>query len=155
MSRHHPQSGFLLIEALVAIAIFAIGILGLMAMQGMVVRETADAQYRIEASAFVDQIIAEMRAACGAPVSTGTGIEQSCQTFLPPGAATNPFASPGGARYLAWRSQVITTATGGLPGASAVPPTIVFNGNQVTVSVFWRQPGETQSHQHVVTTQIH
>ena len=42
------QGGFFLIEAMVAILIFALGILGLVAMGGTAVSSQSDAQYRTE-----------------------------------------------------------------------------------------------------------
>lgn len=130
------ERGFLLIEGLVAILIFSLGILELVAMQSLVVKETAEAQYRIEAAMFTNQLIGQMWAEDRANLSTN-------------------FASPDGVRYQVWRDQVTDTANGGLPGAAAQVPTVAFAGNNVvTISVFWQQPGTTGRHQLVTTTQM-
>ena len=50
------QGGFFLIEAMVAILIFALGILGLVAMGGTAVSSQSDAQYRTEAAGLADSI---------------------------------------------------------------------------------------------------
>ena len=55
-----PQGGFFLIEAMVAILIFALGILGLVAMGGAAVSSQSDAQYRTEASSLADAIAGEI-----------------------------------------------------------------------------------------------
>ncbi|MDQ2735032.1 MAG: type IV pilus modification protein PilV [Pseudomonadota bacterium] len=54
------QTGFFLIEALVAILIFALGILGLIAMGGTAVASQSDAQYRSEAAALANAIASEI-----------------------------------------------------------------------------------------------
>lgn len=137
--RGFGQSGFLLIEAMVSILIFSLGILGIVALQAVVIKETSDAQYRIEASMFTNQLIAEMWAEDKVNLATN-------------------FASPDGPRYQAWRTGVTTTSTGGLPGAALQPPTVVFGpNNQVTISVFWQLPGAaagTPFHQHTTITQL-
>ena len=54
------DGGFFLIEAMVAILIFALGILGLVAMGGTAVSSQSDAQYRTEASSLADSIASEI-----------------------------------------------------------------------------------------------
>lgn len=133
------QSGFLLIEALIAILIFSLGILGLVALQAVVIKETSSAQYRVEASMFTNQLIAQMWAEDKATLATN-------------------FASPDGLRYLAWRADVVATGSGGLPNAAAQPPTVVFGANnQVTITIFWQLPGAVTGspfHQHTTITQL-
>ena len=60
ISRISAQCGIVLIEVLIAILIFSLGILGLVGMQANMVRATTDAQYRSEATFIVQQKIAEM-----------------------------------------------------------------------------------------------
>lgn len=54
------QNGVVLIEALVAILIFSLGILGLVALGGQAVGAQSDAQYRTEASGLADAIAGEI-----------------------------------------------------------------------------------------------
>lgn len=54
------QSGATLLEALVAIFIFSIGILALVALQAAAIKESIDAKYRSDASYLANQIIAQM-----------------------------------------------------------------------------------------------
>ena len=49
-SPQHRQRGMFLLEALVGILIFSIGILALVAMQATAITAQADAQYRVEAA---------------------------------------------------------------------------------------------------------
>lgn len=130
------ESGFLLIEALIAILIFALAILALVALQAVVVKETAEAKYRMEAALHTDRLLGQMWV--------------SNKVALP-----GDFASPGGPRFVAWRNELVAS---GLPGVATNQPTVVFGANnQVTVSVFWQQPGVaagTPAHQYVTITQI-
>ena len=54
------QTGVMLLEALIGILIFSIGILALIGMQGAAIRNTTDARYRSEASFLANQIIGQM-----------------------------------------------------------------------------------------------
>jgi type IV pilus assembly protein PilV len=59
-SRMKSQGGVMLIEALVGILIFSIGILALIGMQGAAIKNTTDARYRSEATFLASQIIGNM-----------------------------------------------------------------------------------------------
>lgn len=134
MDMKHTQSGFLLIEGLIAVLIFSLGILALVALQAVIVKETGEAKYRMEAIQYTNQLIGEMWGDNKLTLSTN-------------------FASPSGARYVVWKNQVAASA--GLPGAASVPPSVVFGlNNQVTISIFWKKPGESAAHQHVTITQL-
>lgn len=50
MTAQAGQRGFLLIEAMIALVIFSIGILGIVSTQAAAVRAQSDAQHRIEAA---------------------------------------------------------------------------------------------------------
>lgn len=54
------QQGALLIEAMIAILVFSLGILAIVGMQATSLRQTADAKYRLDASFAANQIIGEM-----------------------------------------------------------------------------------------------
>lgn len=128
------QAGFLLIEGLIAILIFSLGIIALVAMQAVIVKETGQAKYRMEAIQYANQLIGEMWAENKANIATD-------------------FASPNGARYVIWKNSVV--AGSALPGAAAVPPTVVFGANnQVTITIFWKQPGESVAHNYMTITQL-
>jgi type IV pilus assembly protein PilV len=138
MKSSQKQGGFLLLEGLIAILIFSLGILTIIGLQAVVVKEVGESKYRMEAVQFANQLIGEMWAE-----DRGTGLT----------GVSTVFASPSGTRYLAWRSQV--TDSSALPGAAASPPTVVFGaGNRVTVTIFWQQPGATAAHEYLVTTQL-
>lgn len=119
MRRH--QSGVALLEALVGILIFSVGILALMGLQAQSIRNTVEAKYRNEAAYLANQIIGQMwvdRANLAAYDTTA-------------GASPN---------MTAWRAQVANTLPRVVAGG-ANSPTIAVAGNQVTVTVFWQLPG--------------
>ena len=121
------QSGVTLIECLVAILIFSLGILGMIGLQAAAIRNTMEADYRVKASYLANQIIATMWAD---------------RTNL-----ANYDTTSGGAnaKLVAWKGLVSTT----LPDASATsanPPTISVVGTQVDVTVNWQKAGESTPH---------
>ncbi|HUW80257.1 MAG TPA: hypothetical protein VMV54_05085 [Acidocella sp.] len=139
MRSHSPnrQSGSMLLETMVALLIFSLGILAIVGMQATSIKLAGDAKYRTDASLLANQLIGEM------------WVGDRSVTAL----QTN-FSSPGGAAYMSWLSGVQAA----LPGAGANPPTVTVNGNNlVTVRVFWKAPGDGASaaaHAQTVIAQI-
>src|ERR1041385_1020257 len=60
MRTNQKQAGVMLIEALIGILIFSIGILALLGMQGTAIKNTTQARYRSEASYLATQIVGQM-----------------------------------------------------------------------------------------------
>lgn len=135
----HPQSGVILLEALVAILIFSIGILALVGMQATAVKYSTDARYRSEAAALANELIAEM------------WVSDRSTAVLRPNFET------GGARYTPWATRVGAT----LPGAIA--PTVVIDDTgtalpgRVSVTIQWKAPYQAAAaapHSYVATAMI-
>jgi len=129
------QSGVALLEALVGILIFSIGILALMGLQAQSIRNTVEAKYRNEAAYLANQIIGQM------------WVDRSNLAAYDTGGGANP-------NMTAWRTQVANTlprvVVGGINS-----PTITVAGNQVTVTVFWQLPGsDSVLRQFAVVAQI-
>lgn len=132
------QAGIMLLEALLAILIFSIGVLAVIGMQTASIKAVSDAKYRADAAFLANQVIGEMwldRPNLGSyAYSSGT----------PPSSIT------------AWVNKVQAT----LPGAATNNPTIVIGANNlVTVTVRWQPPrtGSNQAaniHNHVVVASI-
>jgi type IV pilus assembly protein PilV len=120
MSRTHApsvaaarsQRGVMLIEALVAILIFSIGIIALLGLQANSIVQVSQAKYRTDASYLANQIIARM------------WVDQ---------ANLASYAAKGYAGRQDWDTLVSST----LPAGDAA---IDVAGNRVTVTVRWRQP---------------
>jgi type IV pilus assembly protein PilV len=133
------QGGAVLLEALVAILIFSIGILAVVGLQAMAVESVSEAKYRTDASFLANQIIGEMW------VNRANLASYAYAGGTPPAVLKN------------WVAQVDAT----LPGAVVNAPTIAVGaGNVVTVTVSWQRPAEANAavppppHQLMVTASI-
>ena len=133
------QGGALLLEALIAILLFSVGILAIVGLQAMAVDSVSEAKYRTDASFLANQIIGEMW------VNRANLAAYNYAGGPPPPVLQN------------WVAQVNAT----LPGAAVNAPTIVVNpGNQVTVTLFWQRPEDAGApnppppHQFLVTAAI-
>jgi len=148
------QRGGFLLEALVGILIFTLGVLGLLGLQGRAIGYSSDAQFRGEAAYLANAYISKMWA------------EQP--TDLP-----IRYAAPGQAEYDAFQQAVFR-----LPGADAIAnnPTVTLvqpppNGqiadagggialnstsSLVTIVIQWRQPsaegGVPAVHNYTITS---
>ncbi len=144
------QSGMVLLEGLIAVLLFSIGILAIVGMQGSAVRASSDAKYRADAGMLVSQLIGQMWAADRTPAMLQAAFEG--------GGGTD------GASYTGWLADVQNT----LPGASSNPPVVTFTQvaagiasglptTQVNITVWWLAPGEPSTaapHQYSVVSQI-
>lgn len=54
------QQGMTLIEGLIAILIFSLGILSLVGLQSVMLKQSTDAKYRLDASFIANQVIGDM-----------------------------------------------------------------------------------------------
>lgn len=146
MLRHNPprstkQAGSMLLEALIAILIFSMGILAIVGMQASAVKASGDAKFRSDASMVANQLIGQMWAGDRTPANM--------QANYQGGGGTD------GAAYTVWLADVQAA----LPGAAANPPTVTVNAatSLVTVTVRWITPGEPESappHSYTVVAQI-
>ncbi|MBI3068447.1 MAG: hypothetical protein HY323_09740 [Betaproteobacteria bacterium] len=128
------QKGVLLLEALLGILIFSMGILALVGMQTIALAQVADAKYRTDAAFLANQVIGQMWVN---------------RTNL----ATYAYGGGGGppAVIAKWVEEVEDT----LPGVTAANhPTIVVAGTQVTITIFWQPPGSATRRNHVAIAYI-
>ncbi len=140
--KRRSQSGVMLLEALIGILIFSLGILAMVGMQTTAVRVTTDARDRTEASNLAADIVGELwldRANLANYVYDGNG--------TPPAALAN------------W----VTRVENSLPGAANNHPTITVGasptlpaavGTAVEVTVFWQNPSDANLHRFVMTAYI-
>jgi len=125
------QRGVMLIEALVAIMIFSIGILAVVGMQGVAIKDVTAAKYRSEAAYLAQQLISQMWTDNG-------NIGQYAY-------AGSPTVPP---KIAEWVAKVQTT----LPDSVANPPLITLTnqlpsaaapvGATVQITLRWRLPEE-------------
>ena len=144
------QSGVMLLEALIGILIFSIGILAVVGLQAASIRNQADAKYRGDASYFANQIIGQIWV-------DRTNLATYAHNPTPVvTAAAPPSCNPTGAlsanaNVTAWTTKVAN----GLPGATATKQQIIIGaGNQVTVVLCWKSPQDTSYHKYMATTYI-
>ena len=128
------QTGSYLLEALVAILVFAFGVLGLIGLLGSSIRVTNDARYRAEAANLANAMIADMW------TTTATNVDTD-------------FAS-GGSKLTAWTAKIASLLPGGIAPDVAVTPGITSESRTVVVTVYWQLPGDPVRHQQVMSAQI-
>ena len=133
--KQKSQQGVMLLEARVAILIFSIGIVAVMGMQAASIAQVTQAKFRTDASYLANQILGKMWVDMpNVPSYTSAGYagrsawDTVVANSLPNGAAT------------------ITVA------GTAVPAT--GGGARVTVTITWKLPDETVSHQYTTSTLI-
>jgi len=137
----NAQSGVMLLEALIGILIFSIGILAMVSMQAVSIKLATDSRDRAEASNLASELVGEMwlnRAALASYQYSGSGTV--------PAALAN------------WIAEVEAS----LPDAAAIPPIVTVGasplgvsvGTETTVTVRWRSPSDTTVHQFVMTAYI-
>ena len=143
------ERGVMLIEALAAILIFSIGILAVVGMQAVAIKDVTSAKYRSEAAFLAQELLAQMwtdNGNIGAYAFVGAGAPPArilpwvnkVQSRLPDGANQLP----------------VVTLTNPSPAAPAVP-----TGATVQITVRWRLPDEaTQglpAHSHTVIAYVY
>lgn len=151
---HENQKGVALLEALIALLVFSFGVLGLVGLQALAIKNTTDAKFRADASFLANQIIGQMWAAI-----PGDSLAAANQAVLagfahrPAGAACSPNGTAtGNATATAWLAEV----NGVLPNAAANRQQISVDATtgQVTVTLCWRAAQEAVDHNHVVTARV-
>lgn len=143
----HPkkQAGSMLLEGLISILLFSVGILAIVGLQAASIKMVADAKYRSDASLLADQLIGQMWAS-----------DRTTATLQA------NFSSPNGASYTNWLNSVYASSLPGI-GASGVAPTVTFttntnttvNSSIATITIYWSSPNEpAQAHKHIVVAEI-
>jgi type IV pilus assembly protein PilV len=164
MKQHfHParrQSGVMLIEALIALLIFSVGILGIVGMQSAAVQASGDAKYRSDAALLANQLIGRMWVSDRTQATLQTAYQTN-------GAAYQAWAWTGAGGTGTQTAPATGTVMQVLPGVTAAAnlPTVVITpnpgstptsipNNVVTITVFWQAPKDTTAHQFVAQAQI-
>lgn len=155
--RHaREQQGATLIEALVAIVIFSIGVLALAGLYATSVKLGADAKLRGEAAYLANQIIGHMwvdRAHFGDYALNGSAtLDATCSGFT---ATSKTGSGQGIVNLNTWLGDSTTKGTvlGSLPNAK-VQVTVETGTNVVTVTLCWKAPQETETHKFTSTALI-
>lgn len=142
----------MLLEGLIAILLFSMGIIALMGLQAIAIKNTADAKYRVEAAFLANQIIGQMWADNPANLA-GYAHHPTAAA----GACNFSGAASANANVTAWLGDTATqgTVAGNLPGATSARQQIAIGaGNLVTVTICWQGPQEAAPHSFVTAAQI-
>lgn len=140
------QRGFTIIEVLVSLLIFSVGLLGVVSLFGTAVRTSTSAEFRTMAAMMASDLIGRMWMS-----------DRTYTTLQATYSSTNQ-----GGGYIAWKSMVTGS---GLPEAATLTPTVTFttvggggatavNSSQATITIFWKAPGDTDVHQYVAVAQM-
>ena len=153
------QRGVLLLEVLIALLIFSLGVLGLVGLQAAASKQSGQTKYRADATLLANDIVGQMRLASRDFDTLKTRFQS---------------ANGGGADYLTWKTRVVDQLPGAgtytpivtlteikpldaiLAGASA-PATGLSSSTQVTITMRWKAPGEPSAdpaHSVVLTNEI-
>jgi type IV pilus assembly protein PilV len=125
------QRGMLLLQSLVALALFSVGALSVLMLSVSAMRQAAEAHYRTAASVLAVQMASQIRLGPRDPatldaITTSTG-------------------------YDVFREA----AARALPGTTDYPPLVtVDSAGRFVITVRWQQPGDTLVHQYVALTRI-
>lgn len=146
--RHRrAQSGFTLIEVMVAVLIFSFGILGIVGMHATVIKLSTDAQQRAEATFLADQLLARMLIADPLTAATFAHKPAGTTRCAPTGdASTNAIVTD-------WLSQV----SAAFPRVSADQQQIIVSGtpaNEVTVRLCWKNAENDTAHTLEVSNRV-
>jgi len=127
----------MLLEALVAILIFSLGVLSIIQLQAVSIKQASSAEYRSTAALLANDLISRMWASD----KTATTLQTT-------------FASPSGTGYTQWLSSVQNS---GLPNVTAklqFANGVTANVSQATITITWKAPGDTDSHNYTAVAQF-
>jgi type IV pilus assembly protein PilV len=137
------QRGAFLLEALIGILIFSLGVLGIVGLQARAIRFTNDAEFRAEAMYLANSLISQM------------------WTDSRPLLKTKYDSTLGGAGYTAFQARVNTALAGatipaGTPvvtvdGPPPLPQANSATSNVVQVQISWQLPGDPMTHNYTTT----
>lgn len=141
------QRGSMLLEGLIAILIFSVGILAIVGMQATAIKNSADAKYRADASYLANQIIGQMWADRG-----------NLASYAHYAGGTTPCSPTGSASTYANVSNWLNAVASAVPGTT-IPGTnrqqiVIGTGNTVKVTVCWKAPQDNVQHWLITNAQI-
>jgi len=142
------QRGSALLEALFAILIFSIGLLALVALQAVSIKNSIDAKYRSDASYVANQIIAQMWV-------DRTNLDSYAHYTAGPVCGFTGTPS-GNASVTGWANQVVGLLPGSASNKTQIQVTTPAGTTTrlVKVTVCWQGPQEAAAHNFAVTARI-
>lgn len=143
---HAAQRGFSMIEGLIGLLIFAIGLLGVAGLYSTSVQQVTSAEFRTTAAMLANDLIGRMW--------------MSDRTYSTLQASYS--SADAGTGYTSWKAAVLSSS---LPSVTTYPPTVVFttvagggssavNSSLATITIYWKAPGDDSVRQYVALTQM-
>lgn len=130
------QRGSTLVEGLLAVVVFSVGLVGLLRLLSGAMVDGANAQYRSEAGLLASDLVGRM----------WTGDRSLAGLRL-------RFGDAAAAEYRDWQQRVQATLPGVSDSANA-PQVSIGDARDVTITLGWLAPGEDRPHQLLVHTRI-
>jgi len=131
MKRHRPRrragaaSGFSLIEVMIVLLIFSIGLLGVIAMQARATQVSVSAEDSTRAALLANELASAMWGANSVNLAASV--------------------------VSTWNTRVANARDSGVPNGAG---TVSVSGNVATITVTWRAPHEPSGAQHRYVTQV-
>ncbi len=128
-------AGNALIESLISILVFSVGLLSLLALLTATLKESDNARYRSEASLLASDLVSRMWSGERSLTALRQRFDQRSD------------------EYQQWLQRVKSA----LPGASTernMPQLLINDQRQITLTLYWQAPSETERHQLVTVTQL-
>ena len=152
----------MMIEALIAILIFCLGILGMVAMGGAAIGAQSDAQYRTDAAKWADNLAAEI--ALTVDRGNAAVLSASLASFAHQTAGANcafsGTASPNSV-VTNWISDMSSPSVtqAALPGATLAGQQVKVDSsaaafNRVEITICWKAPADVAMRSHTLVTYI-
>lgn len=127
--------GSALIESLLAIFVFSVGLLALLALLTATLKESDNARYRSEASLLATDLVSRMW-------SGERSLQSLRQRF-----------TPAADEYQRWLDRVRSTLPG-IADDKNLPELLIDDERTITLTLHWQAPSDTQQHHLVVVTRL-
>jgi type IV pilus assembly protein PilV len=157
------QSGVMLLEVLIAILIFSVGVLGIVGMQASALSASRDANYRADAALLANELAGQVFSgdrSSGAALQTafqGSAGFVSAKDLDDPDRCRTDNPVTDGSMYCLWFNNRVLNA---LPGAATFPPQVVVvpgavgTASEVRITVRWKAPNDLLNRQYIVTVSV-
>jgi type IV pilus assembly protein PilV len=156
--KYNSQQGVFLLEALIGIIIFSIGVLTMVALQAKSIDIQSDAQFRIEAANLADKMLGDI--ALNINRTTPATVQAALPSFAHNTSGTNCSFSGGTIAGTSISNPIITawvTEARRLPGTTTSMQQILVDTNtfnQVTITICWQSTADAVPRRHTVVSYI-
>ena len=127
--------GSALIESLLAVLVFSVGLLSLLALLTATLKESDNARYRSEASLLATDLVSRMW-------SGERSLQSLRQRF-----------TPSADEYQRWLGRVRSTLPG-IANNQNLPELLIDDERNIMLTLHWQTPSESQQHHLVVVTRL-